>query len=326
MKPIMLQGHERALTQVKYNLDGDLLFSVSKDPTPSVWFSHNGERLGTYEGHNGTVWCVDVDYTSTRLVTGAADCKLKIWDVETGKELFSLENKSPVRTCGYSYDGKKVFYTTDANMGQQCKVFVYSVDSLLQQGASAKPDLEFTDLPTKVTSALWGLLDETIVTGHENGLIATWDAKTGAQINKVAEHTKAINDLQWSKDQTMFISASKDFTSKLFDGQSLELIKEFKTERPVNSASISPLKEHVVLGGGQDAMSVTTTHGKAGKFEARFFHAIFEEEIGAVKGHFGPINTLAFHPEGTGYASGGEDGYVRLHKFDPNYLDYDIEY
>jgi translation initiation factor 3 subunit I len=33
-------------------------------------------------------------------------------------------------------------------------------------------------------------------------------------------------------------------------------------------------KEHVVLGGGQEAMSVTTTHGKAGKFDARFFHMV----------------------------------------------------
>lgn len=30
----------------------------------------------------------------------------------------------------------------------------------------------------------------------------------------------------------------------------------------------------------------------------RFFHMIFEEEIGRVKGHFGPINNLKFHPSG----------------------------
>ena len=43
----------------------------------------------------------------------------------------------------------------------------------------------------------------------------------------------------------------------------------------------------------------------------RFYHLVFEEEFGRVKGHFGPINSLAFHPDGRGYASGGEDGYVR---------------
>ena len=39
-------------------------------------------------------------------------------------------------------------------------------------------------------------------------------------------------------------------------------------------------------------MSVTTTSLRQGKFETRFWHKIFEEEVGRVKGHFGPVNTL----------------------------------
>lgn len=31
-KPILLQGHERSITQIKYNREGDLLFTVAKDP------------------------------------------------------------------------------------------------------------------------------------------------------------------------------------------------------------------------------------------------------------------------------------------------------
>ena len=53
-KPIMLQGHERSITQIKYNLEGDLIFTASKDKIPNVWFSVNGERLGTFHGHAGT--------------------------------------------------------------------------------------------------------------------------------------------------------------------------------------------------------------------------------------------------------------------------------
>ena len=46
-----------------------------------------------------------------------------------------------------------------------------------------------------------------------------------------------------------------------------------------------------------------------------------QEEFGCVKGHFGPINALAINPNGRNYASGAEDGYVRLHFFDKSYLD-----
>ncbi len=64
----MLHGHERAITQIKYNREGDLLFSVAKDHKPTVWFSANGERLGTYNGHGGAVWCVDVIRILTNLI------------------------------------------------------------------------------------------------------------------------------------------------------------------------------------------------------------------------------------------------------------------
>ncbi len=92
----------------------------------------------------------------------------------------------------------------------------------------------------------------------------------------------------------------------------------------------------VLLGGGQEAMSVTTTSLRQGKFETRFWHKVFEEEVGRVKGHFGPSirtfpvtylslaftdpRSIAIHPAGTGYASGGEDGFVRMHHFDESYF------
>lgn len=135
------------------------------------------------------------------------------------------------------------------------------------------------------------------------------------------EHSGDILDMQMYKDDTMFITASKDTTAKLFDSQSLLCLKTYKTERPVNSASISPTHDYVVLGGGQDAMEVTTTSTKAGKFDSRFFHMIYEEEFARLKGHFGPINSLAFHPDGKSFASGGEDGFVRVNTFDNTYFE-----
>ena len=60
-RPLLLKGHERPLTTVCYNREGDLLFTAAKDPVPCVWYSHNGERVGTYKGHSGAVYSLDVD-------------------------------------------------------------------------------------------------------------------------------------------------------------------------------------------------------------------------------------------------------------------------
>ncbi|KAJ7435110.1 hypothetical protein B0H11DRAFT_1685652, partial [Mycena galericulata] len=47
----------------------------------------------------------------------------------------------------------------------------------------------------------------------------------------------------------------------------------------------------VLLGVGQEAMNVTTTSLWQSKFETRFWHKVYEEDVSRVKGHFGPINT-----------------------------------
>ena len=210
-------------------------------------------------------------------------------------------------------------------MGQACECIIIDVRNVDSSFSNADPILRIPIPNSKITSMLWGNSDNNIITGHENGTISLFDLRTGKELNSVKDHTSVINDMQMSKDGTMFITASRDTSSKLFDSESLYCLKTYKTERPVNSSAISPKLDHVVLGGGQDAMEVTTTSTRVGKFDARFFHLIYEEEFGRVKGHFGPINSLAFHPDGNSYASGGEDGFVRVQTFDSNYFDHQID-
>lgn len=178
---------------------------------------------------------------------------------------------------------------------------------------------------SKITTARWSPLNQTILAGHEDGEIAHYSLDN-AKLTSVKEHTATIMDIQFAPDQTYFITSSKDTSSKLFDTDSLRHLKTYQTDRPVNSASIAPDRDHVLVGGGQEAMQVTTSSLRAGKFEVRVFHKVMSEEIGRIKGHFGPINTVHFHPSGRGFSSGGEDGYVRMHTFDEDYFNFKVEY
>jgi len=316
MRPLLLKGHERSITSLRYNREGDLIFTASKHPSFAVWYTSNGERLGTYEGHTGAVWAVDVDRNTDKVVTGSADTFAKLWDAEYGRETASFPHKAPVRSVNFSVGDKQVVTATDQVLGFKPVIYIWDL--------SSKPSKPVMEIPgrneAKILNAVWGNLNQTVVTANEDATIRSYDARTGEQLKVSNDHTKAVMQISYGKDGLFFISASKDGTAKLFDSNSFTCLKTYTLGRPVNSASISPIKEEVILGGGQSAETVTTQGADKTQFKVRFYHLIYEEELGSLQGHFGPVNVLSYSPDGDGFASGGEDGFVRLHHFDRDYF------
>ncbi|XP_074353591.1 eukaryotic translation initiation factor 3 subunit I-like [Apium graveolens] len=322
MRPILMKGHERPLTYLKYNREGDVLFSCARDRTPAVWYADTGKLLGTYNGHTGAVWCCDVSWDSKLLITASADQTTKLWDVQAGAELFTFQFKSTAKSVEFSVGDKLAVIATDSfSTGLPSAIHVKHIasDPSEQCGDSV---IEFSP-GGRSNRAVWGPLNRTILTGGD-GAVRVWDVETMTLINesdKETGHQKAVTSLIKSVDGSHLLTGSLDKSAKLWDIRSMKLVRTYKTDCPVNAVSLSPLLDHVVLGGGPEASSVTNdSRAAAAMFEAKFFHKVLEEKIGTVKGHFGPINALAFNPDGKSFSSGGEDGYVRLHHFDQDYF------
>lgn len=292
----------------------------------SIWYSHNGERLGTLQGHNGAVFTVDVDPTTTVCVTGAADQTIRMWDVQTGTNICRWETKATARLVEISPSSDRFLAVTEEHMGQRGSITVYALDTSAKE-QKTEPLLVISN-PVgnpKVSYATWAYDGKYIIAGHADGSVSKFDAITGEQVKSVPVHDGQITDLQPSLDRTYIITSSKDKSAKLVTVDDLEVLHTYSTETPMNSAAITPIKDFVVMGGGQDAKDVTLTSSREGKFESRFHHKLFEDELGRVTGHFGPINTIAAHPRGTSFSSGGEDGYIRIHHFDKPYFDFMYE-
>jgi len=316
------------ITWLKFNREGDLLFVSSKDSLCTVWRVSDGQLLGSYK-NSGAVTCLDVSADSTRMISANADHKCVLWDVMSGKKITEFQLDTPVRAIQFAEGDRQFLCVTDSSYRNTPAIHIFNIPQ------AAMEDNDYDDRGKrhiaslkiqqneKITCAMWGPLNEKIVCGCDDGSVRLYDANSGQCLGQVKEHRLAVTKISLSKDKLLFISSSTDNTAKLFHTTTLELIKTYKSTEPVNSAAISPNKMHVILGGGTDSRDVTTTLGKSTYFDIRFFHMVFEEEIGKVRGHFGPIHILAYTPDGLGFASGGEDGYVRLHKFDKSYLNMD---
>lgn len=329
MYPLLLQGHDRPLTWVQFNRDGDLIFTCGKDANLSLWRTEDGRRLGTYDVGKGVVWACDCTLDSKRLVAASADMKILIFDVCSGTLLNEIPEQGPckfVEWCRMPTQQNKFVLAHDNFKAQSKAIKVWKVD-----GDTPKRLWVQDDFAARCVQVHWGPFDETVISIHENGDIMVWDANTGEYINELRGHKGYITCMSFSDDRMLALTSCSDGTAKLWSTKDWECLKTYTTDRPLNSCSLSPLltrggtdrKMHLLLGGGQAAENVTTTASGEGKFEALLYHVVRGEEIASCKGHFGPLHTLAWRPDGSGYASGGEDGYVRLYAFDEEYFNDD---
>lgn len=89
--------------------------------------------------------------------------------------------------------------------------------------------------------------------------------------------------------KVLFLSTSKDGTAKvclsfnykekknvlfsnlfqLWDTRTCEPLKTYEVGRPLNAGAISPLMNHLILGGGESAMEVTQTTATSEQFKVR---------------------------------------------------------
>jgi WD40 repeat protein len=70
-----------------------------------VWDAQTGKVLLTLKGHNSTVAAVAFSPDGRRLATTSDDLVAKIWDAETGAELFALPGGGGL---AFSPDGNRL--------------------------------------------------------------------------------------------------------------------------------------------------------------------------------------------------------------------------
>lgn len=322
MIPIVFHGHNKPVTALKFNDDGDLLFTGGKDGIVNVWRTDNNDRVGTYKGHRA-VSDLDVNHACTLLVTGGMDFYTKIWQVETGKTLVDLELGGICRSVGFSHDDSTLFVVSDKSAIDKTpsSLKLFNLPAHLHDGktSTTKYNACLTwPSEEKIMYAMWGPTNDQIFAGLEDGTVVAIDVRTGQEVmSNPNAHKEEVRRVRMDPLYYTITTASKDKSACLLDHRTLSVINRYVAEMPVNDACVSPKGDHVLLAGGVEAVDVTTT-GESG-FGARFYHKVYSDFLGQVQCHFGTIHRVSFTPNGKGFATGAEDGFAKLMTFDENH-------
>ncbi|XVF88440.1 hypothetical protein PTKIN_Ptkin19aG0051300 [Pterospermum kingtungense] len=293
--PLVCHGHSRPVVDLFYSPvtpDGFFLISASKDSSPMLRNGETGDWIGTFEGHKGAVWSVWLDTNALRAASASADFTAKVWDALTGDVLHSFEHKHIVRACAFSEDTHLLL-----TGGVEKVLRVYDLNR------PDAPPREVDKSPGSVRTVAWMHSDQTILSScTDMGGVRLWDVRSGKMVQTL-ETKSSVTSAEVSQDGR-YITTADGSTVKFWDANHFGLVRSYNMPCTVESASLEPKYGHKFIAGGEDMW-------------VRVFDFHTGDEIACNKGHHGPVHCVRFSPGGESYASGSEDGTIRIWQTGP---------
>ncbi|XP_023017348.1 serine-threonine kinase receptor-associated protein wmd [Leptinotarsa decemlineata] len=286
--PLTCSGHTRPVVHLDFSEvtdSGYYLISACKDGKPMLRQGDTGDWIGTFEGHKGAVWGVALNADATRAASGAADFTGKVWDAISGEVLHSFQHNHIVKSVDFSRDSGMMVTGSNEKL-----VRIFDLNK-----PEASPEV-FSGHTSGIRHVLFFRDDTHLVSCADDKTLRVWDRSTGKEVQKV-DFSSSPNSMEISKDGSVLTVAYSNRVAFL-EAQTLTKIREFSVPSTVSSASLHPDKS-IFVAGGEDL--------KVYKFDYTT-----GTEIESFKGHFGPVHCIKFSPDGELYASGSEDGTLRL--------------
>lgn len=153
-----------------------------------------------------------------------------------------------------------------------------------------------------IKSIVWGADVNIIITAADDKKVRWWDIRARSSIATFdIEGPVGSCELQSFSMPSLSVAAGK--TAYFFSGTEPGLLlKQFKTPREIASVALHADSRKFVTGGSED------TWVKVYDFDNG-------KELDVHKGHHGGVWSVSFAPDGKLYATGSEDGTVKLWKF-----------
>lgn len=218
-------------------------------------------------------------------MSGSDDGKAKIWDLPSGNQVLSLDNKEDVSSVAFSPYGKRAVSTTD------------------------KGDINVWLLPTgmqeKTLSGHTGSISQSefsrdgkyLLTASADSTVRLWNINTGLMEKLYVGHLGKVNDVSISPDGNYFVSCSDDGNVLMWEMMTEELVGVFEGhDGAVTSATYSPRGNYIVTGGAD---------GTVRRWDASTAQELLKFDL-----HSSPITSTVISPDGTTVVSGSKNGFI----------------
>ena len=281
-------AHKNAITSVRFSPDGKKFLTTS-DPDAQLWDTESQQKAGPALAHAGGIYAARFNGDGTKVVTCSGDRTGKVWEVESGKQVASVEVGGLPAGVDFSPAGKYFVLSFDsyaqvydatsgsplgAQMQHEGGVFGIAFDPNGKYVATASGDSSarvwdaLTGAPVteplkhegRVLNVAFSPTGLHIVTTSEDGTARVWDAATGAPVGQPMQHDLDVTRAEFSPNGRWVATASEDRTARVWNAFTGEpVIESIKFEGPVRAIRFSRDGSRLFAGSEDATAQVWTT-------------------------------------------------------------------
>lgn len=188
--------------------DGRRLY-VATETFVQAWDLDRGASPFRLDYEGTQVLCLALAPDGKSLYAGCSDGPIRIWDVETKKEMPPLVGHVNRVTClAFSADGDKLFSGSE------------DLTIKIWDRTAAEPQAQPVTLfahKNDVTSLAVSKDSRRVISGSADRTIKIWDLESGKELLMLRGHADGVAEVVLSPDETVLISRGRDGTLKRWD-------------------------------------------------------------------------------------------------------------
>lgn len=282
-----LVAHQGGASLLRYNSDGNYLYSTGADGTLKVW-SRSGLTLKrTIPLPAGPATALAIDGDSA--LTGHTDGQVTLWDTATGARRATYQrNEADVWSLAFAGDGKRFLTAT-----HDWKV------ALWDAARETAPLHVFSGHENAVQALAYAPASTLVASGGADRTVKLWNLSTLDLIRTYRGARDFISSIAISPDGKLIAAASLDGSIRVWSTSSRSQRRRFLGHQgAVNQVAFAPDSSHLVSAGSDGTV--------------RLWDMKRRRAIRAYTGHQGEVKSAQFSPDGTQIATAGADGTIRI--------------
>ena len=329
-----LPRHKKAVTDLEFNLKGDLFVSASGDGKLIIWdWKAKKQRFGIDMGD--PVSAVSIHPTREEIAVATVGGSLETWSLSEGTQLHTI-NKSDNALTSVGYDshgqriitaledgsvqiweyGTSLYLKTFSGHERSVESLDFSNDNNLLISSSSDKSVRIWEVNSKNSAQIIDIGNHRVqdvrfapdsnsfATAGADSSVIIWDAKDGSRLHSLRFHKGKVNALSYHPDDAVLLSTGSDRQWVLWDLESGETLRSRQAHASqILDVSFSPDGKQFATAGGD--------------YMVMLWKYPMGEPTGKLKGHKKPVTTLAFSPDGKLLASGAQDNQILIWSIKP---------